>query len=360
MKNKTLFGLSTLILLGQTTPSVAYSYYKCAGNKITWSSRSAQIRGDATSFAPGSTYGTALTDAISQWNDNPSRFQFSVTLGDTSVGLFNLQNEVWGTDSEYWLDGAPAICYHWNHCANLAEADILFDSERDWTTSRTATRLHAYGGSERSFQTTALHELGHALGLAHENTTYNMMGSDQRSLNANGAKVNHYVGEDACNGAVFLYDLDSTEREDVSVTHWKYKGKSGEYSSHMRGKIYKTDETATTRRSGTSDDPVYEVTMGHSVLLELTYENSGANTQSVKVNYYLSGDKEIKTADTQLDTRTIGLGRNTAYTYRQTLVIPTGLTRGNTYYLGAIVDPDDTIAEVREDNNATYVGIYIK
>ena len=42
---------------------------------------------------------------------------------------------------------------------------------------------------------------------------------------------------------------------------------------------------------------------------------------------------------------------------RITLRLPTWLTPGSRYWLGATIDPWNVISEIDEDNNATYVEI---
>lgn len=60
----------------------------------------------------------------------------------------------------------------------------------------------AYGGGSRPFQTTAIHEFGHAAGLGHENAEYNIMGEDWTHISCNGSTYRSYVGEDANDGLV--------------------------------------------------------------------------------------------------------------------------------------------------------------
>lgn len=327
-----------------------------AGNSIRWSSENPRMRASDDSFPSGSSYREALGEAIGFWNQTPSQFRFDITYDESTVSLYNLQNEIWGSTSDYWLDGAPAVTYTSHFGRNLTEADILFDADESFVTCQHKSHSLAYGGS-RPFQTIALHELGHALGLLHEANTYNIMGQDWDHINANGNTVHFYAGEDAMNGTVALYGLDSSSRQDVGVVHWRHTGHSGEYSTHGRTRIFNLAGSENSRVAGTGNDPIYRVTRGHTILLELTFENNGASTQTPRVGYYLSTDDDITTGDTLLATRTPTLGRNTVYTTTQQLVVPSSLVSGRTYYLGAIIDYQNTLSEINEDNNATYVGI---
>ena len=168
-------------------------------------------------------------------------------------------------------------------------------------------------------------------------------------------------GEDACNGAVSLYGLDtSPAREDVGVVHWKHLGASGEYSTHTRTRVYSDVGVELTSRTNGNGEPEYEVDPGQTVQMEVTLENNGATTQSPLTKFYWSGNDLITTVDTELSTRTPTIGRNDVYVITHTVVIPITATSGQTDYLGVIIDADDSIDEVNEQNNATYIGVYIK
>src|SRR3546814_20372158 len=64
------------------------------------------------------------------------------------------------------------------------------------------------------------------------------MGSDFEHIHVNGATATAYIGEDASDGAVFLYGTRAPAFEDLAVVHWKYSGPSGEYSDHTKTVVY--------------------------------------------------------------------------------------------------------------------------
>jgi hypothetical protein len=223
----------------------------------------------------------------------------------------------------------------------------------------TRTNLWNYGGSFRPFQTTAIHELGHALGLAHTNNTYNIMGTDWTHIHANGTTARSYLGEDAANGVVYLYGTSGSTLEDLGVTHWKYLGTSGEYSTHQKTRVTNSSGGALPTFT-VSGETGYYVSKGQVVRLELTYENNGKTTQSSSdVRFYVSTNNTISTSDTLLGSTTFSLGRNTVMTTSNSLTIPSSLTSGVTYYLGAVIDADGSLGEMTEGNNATYLPIRI-
>lgn len=345
----------------------AYTTWECLGQKEKWAAETTTMRLGNVSFAPGA-WRDAMTTAINRWNQNPSEFRFGVSYNDASVSLDNGQSEAWFSDDAGLLDGAPAVTFIQWDCIDywifgtdveITEADIVFDVAESYTTSTSKSNLWGYGGSYRPFQTTAMHELGHALGLAHTNNTYNMMGQDWTHTHANGSTTRAYSGEDANNGAVYLYGSYTGTLEDLAVTHWKYSGASGEYSTHVRTRVL--DSAGNPLPSyNDAGELRYYVSRGQTVRLELTYENNGKTTTTVPVGYYVSTNDFISTGDTWLGDGSVSLGRNTVFTTSNTyLAIPSSLNYGQKYWLGAVIDRNGAVGEITESNNATYVPIQV-
>jgi hypothetical protein len=365
--NKHTLKLTALALMGVAAQAHAYTTYTCLGEKLNWTATTQTMSYSGVSFPSGS-WRTSLDTAIDRVNQSPAAFRFNKAYNDSSVGLDNGQNEAWFSSDPAVLAGAPAITYWQYDCIDywlfgkdveFTEADVIFDVNEAYTTSMTATSLWSYGGAYRPFQTTAIHELGHALGLGHVNYTYNIMGSDWTHIHANGGTARSYLGEDAANGDVYLYGTTSAAAEDLGLTHWKYLGTSGEYSTHQKTRVY-TSTGGALPTFTVSGETGYYVSKGQVVRFELTYENNGKNTQSSSdVRYYVSTNNLISTADTQIGSATFGLSRNTVLTSYVTLTIPTNLTSGVTYWLGGVIDADSSLAEMTESNNATYLPIRI-
>ena len=358
--------LSALLLSGVVSQvAEAAAWRTCDGKKIKWSGNSATVRASNVSFASGSSYTSALQTVISRVNDNPSKFNFSLVTGDTSVGKNNGQNETWFTNDSGSLDGAPAVAFSWTHCYwlfgwhyGIDEVDVVFNNNVSYTSSNNKTSLTPYGGSNRPFRTTAVHEFGHAMGLLHENRYYNIMGQDWDHIHANGSTARAYLGEDAANGAVILYGTTSGNMEDVALTHHKYLGTSGEYSTHTPTRLYNSSGgNLSSFFSG--GERVHRVNKGQTVQLELTAENNGKSFQSPKIRYYISTNNIISTADQNIGTGSLNLTRNVPYTFKRTLTIPSSLNSGQNYWIGAVIDYDNAISESTGSNNATYIPIRV-
>lgn len=345
--------ITTILLAAAATISIAQTTlgYVTHGR---WGGNNTTMRASSVSFPSGSSYRTALGTVTSRFYNNPSEFWFTQSYGDTSVGFNNGQNEVWFSSSSTY---DPAVCFWWNSwwSGDIVEADVVFFNGESYTTSMSKTNSWAYQGSWRTFETTAMHEYGHAAGLSHENDEYNIMGSDWTHIHCNGSTLRSYVGEDACDGLVALYGRASGGSfEDVSVSMFEYSGASGEYSNHNICDMYTSSGGWTNNYDWFSGQKRYNVNKGSTYQVEFSFENNGETTRTVNTRFYISTNNYISTGDTAISTTSYTLGRNSVYTTKRSVTIPSNLNSGQTYYLGVIVDYTNSLGEVDESNNAAY------
>jgi len=357
--------LSIATFFAETSES--YSYYVCTSNGeiVKWPDKKINWRAGKNSFS-SSDWRDHLLKANSRWNQAPGDFTFGVdTWSDSSVSRGNSQNEIWFSSNQNILDGAPATCYRWAKCSGTVkwrEKDIIFDSERKWSRSNNMYSKTIYGGDWRNWGATALHEMGHALGITHTNNTFNIMGSDQTHVMVNNGKIRFYAGEDGGNGEAFLYgQTDTSPRNDLGVTHWKYGEASGEYSSHWFCRMYYITGENVGSIPWLTDRRRYKVKLGGTYKAQFTFENNGYYDKSdIDVAWYISTNSNITTNDNRIRTGTMTLNRNKAYTTEHTVTIPSGgYEVGDELYLGVIVDYTGKITEFSSFNNATYLPILI-
>jgi matrixin len=351
-RRKTVLTIA-LLTLSAATPFAYVTNGRWMGNSTT-------MRLSAASFPAASPEQNAVVSAIDKWNLNPSNFRFNVLFNDTSVAKGNGQSEIWFTPAL----GHPAATYPiYDAAGNLIEADIIFNDDKCWAFNPTDyTTLEGYGTNCRLMEASAIHELGHALGLAHEADEYNVMGNAWTHVHVNQSTADAYVGEDASNGAVSLYGLAAAAGEELSVSHWKYDAVAtgaSDYSHHRRVELFDGSGkplTGTTIEDGATR---YDVTSGQTIQVEFTYENSGASLQTPQVDLVLSENNWITIFDTWLATHHPVLGRNSVYTHCYTVTLPGGLTPGFKW-IGAVIDPANVINEVDETDNATWIPINVK
>lgn len=358
MFNKTLLTLAGAAILASNEAS-AYTLIQCGTTPVKWASSFYDVHVESTGFPPGSPYRDALAWVENKWYTQSSNLWYGFTYDDPDWSTPGKSTVTWATP--FGTGGAPAVALMWwDDACQFTEVDILFNQEEAYTYSTTKKDLWPYGGASRPFQTTAMHEFGHAGGLDHTANRYNIMGQDWTHIHANGSTAAAYIGEDATAGLVAVYGLWANAYEDLGVVHWRWTGSSGGYSTHDRTRLLNCSTGKPLATYTTTPEPVYKVNKGQCVKLELTYENMGkTNPLSTKVGYYVSTDDTITTLDTFLSTKSFTLYRDTVDTETKRLTIPSNLSSGKNYWVGAIVDYTNAIAEIDEVNNATYVGIRV-
>jgi matrixin len=327
-----VLGLVALLCLLYTTAD-AYSYRTCSGNKIRWGNSRANMYISTTSFPASSTWDGRLQNAMWHWNNvKGSGFNFYVGRDtDGTHSSSNGVNEIYLSSSE--VGSALAVTFTRYHCYwlfgyqyGIDETDIAFNSNLSWSTG--AYNYSKPTGSPYSFEGVALHELGHALGLLHEDRWMATM----NSYYPNSGPFGYYkewdpFGDDRL-GIRYLYP-DGTTEKDVASSPLKRTG------------------------SGTSNvvSSPASAARGSSVSLQFTFSNLSTSNITFDIGFYLSTNQLISTSDILLGTN-FGAWGSPGFTgtFTRTLSIPSWIAPG-TYYLGFFSDYNKLNAENNESNN---------
>ena len=375
MTSTLLKAFAATAILASAQHTFAYTTWTCLGSDVKWESNSIELRLGQISFA-NANWRDSLVNAMQNFNKNPSNFRYRYSLNDNNLNINNGQNEIWFSSDmdvigvghyktfiqidciDYWYFGKDV---------EITEVDMVWNStNRQLHWSMNKTFLWPYGGNYRPFQNTAMRGFATGAGLDNSSGSYNLMGDENRHINANGSIARAYLGEDAANGLVYLYRLTTAPAEDLSISHFKKIGVAqggggwaDAVSVHGRT-VLRTSTGGSLSSQLRSGEVTYWVEPGQTVRLELTYENNGRSTHTEDVNFYVSSNDLVTTGDRYIGSTTMTLARNTVFTTYHTVTLPSNLVRGREYWLGAVIDANGTLGEMTNINNASYVPIYIR
>lgn len=295
--NKIKFSAALMVLAISflyTGQSIAAAY-EC--DKVPWRSRKPiKHSGNAVTFRVENSIWnnahrkSALQEAVGFWNDT-AKGNFTITIlqeNGSSMASGNGVNEIHMTNSGFAasniLADAPSIWgapnFNTGKCY-FNEVDIRFNTNFTWD------NVPEWGdfSGPHNMNLVALHELGHTLAQAHDNTQMATMNESYPSSGQFGS--NYQTRPHGADSTLHraLYGAGSTTR-DMAASAWTVVPPPG---LSFQGRSYNIElirDDYSTLANGT-------VTRGENVFFRYSIANLGTVTGDLEVKFYMSNDQTI-------------------------------------------------------------------
>jgi len=328
MKNvmkKGVIGFVLLMFILSVAEKVdAASWRTCMGEKRTWNGTSATMSLSTTSMPIGGTWDRETQYMMSEWTDVAgSNFEFKVgrdTDGRTAhrnnvneVSFIYKPNESYIATTHYRYD----YCF-WFFGSIIGgeyeEMDIHLNTRYSWMTAP----YRGLNAEPYNFQLTMLHELGHALGLLHQDNLLSTMNTVYPFGGPIGYLNQEAPHPDDRDGVRILYP-DSSTGIDIAVSRFRNAGVS-----------VTANQVYTVIGGGA---PTRSLKKGVQYSMDWTLENLGTQMEVAIIRFYLSTNQYISSFDTTLGGSVANIRAGQVLTYKKDFTVPTNLASG-TYYIG--------------------------
>lgn len=361
---------------------ISTSLYSTIGNSANWNICDGSIVKVGTtdrkwcastvSYPASGAFRSTLGTVFSRWNTVQAK---SLGVFDTTACTFSTSNSdglssTWFTSSMptgFTTNPAVALTRTFPSplCNRISESDLIFNSATGfvWNAGEDmmVTPFSTY--TTLPFYSVAMHEIGHGIGLNHENCWLNLMGNDRQNVTFIGTTTDYQPGEDATVGAQIIYG-GTGSGADVGVSIFVYSSAAtgtSDYSQSPEGVVTTTAGGAITSNVNTvTPGPKrrYTVTRGNSYRFPITIENRGDTSPGVSnIDGRVSTDIYISTSDTYAggwSTTQTGDQPNSTYL---DVTIPLSAPTG-TAYVGFTIAPAST-SDTNYWNNSTYYAVTV-
>ncbi|MEM7481257.1 MAG: PKD domain-containing protein [Acidobacteriota bacterium] len=349
-KSRLIVGCSALVLAATVAaPTSAFEWVQECRNRVVWDGTNLNMEVSAADFPVGSPQLAALEQMRTAWNlESPgSRFRFNYTfVANDNVVAGDGRSSVVIATPDQWNDwglnqpgnfilGFANPIYSRNNCPwlwgaqpRIVEQDVLFNPapNNGWDFRPNPPPGGIFAPTV--FAIVGMHEFGHVFGAAHENDVMGTMDA---------------IYPDG--GVIGNFNEIQPHADDTLAVRAGY-GTSGTFRD-VAASAY--------QRIGVGNSAIIPApataARNQRIAIPFTIENRGTTNQnSVRVEFFLSTDRFITTADRLLGSATFSMNAGTLSTLNVFMTIP-ATTPAGLYHLGWIVDANNAIGETDEGNN---------
>ena len=322
-----------LLLLLFCSPSWSANHFNCNGNGWAyWNINPIfQINnGDFTTAMRNE-----IVDAGAEFNaiGNVARqMAFGVT---NAPAAGNNQSEIWNANLAAGVYASNRI-YFATSCLGGTSIIQEMDIRIDMTNTIGIAPYDPNSATLYPMKNIALHELGHAMGLAHNTVTFSVM-KDGVGAGADMGDIRRQMyHSDDKEGFRSIYGNGTTELNVAAGQWWVEPGEPN-------GTIFRfnlmTDFNGFELPSGAQNDANEDINIGTGYRLPYSIENHSTSTQDVRARFYASTDNNITTGDTLLGSVLYTMGKATEISQSHWFSLPSTLAGGGTrHWFGYIVD----------------------
>ncbi|MCB9842402.1 MAG: hypothetical protein H6812_04015 [Phycisphaeraceae bacterium] len=330
----------------------AFTWYGVSGQNVVWPGATSVRYLYPGTFPPGSEIHELMLSAMGEWSIVPkSRFfyQYADAEEDYEPDHFDGFSDTLAVPASELDPGTIGVTFLVNNGAQWYDMDIFFADAPDdvgynfETNPSCDALMQPVPNNGYNFSLSAMHELGHAIGLGHDPVGNEAPGTPwfvatmnpaYPSGGTSGGDTIELHGDDRA-GARFLYPYSGPAQpavRDLSLAMFTTSPFIGQVQP-----IYFTPGSA---------GP------GGAVFVRSVIENRGSVSHfDVRQGFYLSDDEVIDASDELLGYLEWDIAFEDALEFDVQADMPDDLASG-LYWLGSIIDDTDLVDEVYEDNNA--------